>query len=102
MRITERYDQIVRDTIRRVATGEEQVDHEVMLNPVEIGGPRLTIVLTMAGIQAGHRMGDIIVYHTPNPAPEDVDMAVQHCLHTLRKTKLELVEKLCENALETH
>lgn len=106
MRITERYDQIVRDTIRRVTVGEDQVDHEVLMETTvspRTGRrqPTLIIVLTMSGLNAGDRIGDMIFYDTPYPAIEEIDRAVQELLHSLRKTKLKLVDHLLENALET-
>lgn len=105
MRITERYDVIVQETLRRVTVGEDQVDHEVIIETAPIPGtpqrrPLLVIVLTMSGLKPGERIGDMIMFESVDPPREDVDLAVQNCLFNLRQAKLAMVSQLCDNALE--
>jgi hypothetical protein len=95
MRITEHYDVVVRQTIKRVTVGEEQVDYEVLIQMMDDPGapypaliPMLVIVLTMAGLHQDDRFGGWVIMPSITPTLEEVDVMVQEKLSAMREHKI--------------
>lgn len=100
MRIIERYEAVVKQTLSRVTVGEEQVDYEVTIQMLDAPGPYptlapcLVIILTMIGLQQDDRIGSWATMSSVTPSINEVDEAVQDRLSEMRERKILMARQI--------
>jgi hypothetical protein len=107
MRITERYEAVVKQTLRRITVGEDDVDHEVFIRFVTakmdsgaIGEkPLLVVALTMPSLTPGKRFGAVSEFSSLYPSPDELDERVQGMLRDLRNLRLNAVHQIERTAV---
>lgn len=107
MRITERYEAALKQTLRRITVGEDDVDHELFITNtaamdsrgVQGFKPLLTVLLTMPALVPGDRIGNAFQFNTVHPNMEEFDERIQAMLTELRELRLRLVSEIEHNTV---